>query len=198
VALADRLGLTGPGPLAVVVTRLTEQKGTDLLPDLARFLPRLPLRLAILGSGDAATAAALHRVAAEHPGHLAFVEGYDDAFSHQLFAGGDLLLMPSRFEPCGLSQMQAMRYGTIPVVTDVGGLHDTVVDADAQPKTGTGWLATRVEPADVVDVLHRAVRGWNDKRLRKRMTANGMTRDWSWREPALEHIELYGRVLARV
>jgi len=197
-ALADRLGLPlGPSPLAVVVTRLTEQKGTDLLPGLIRFLPRLPMRLAILGSGDRGTADALRWAASEHPEHLAFVEGYDNDLSHQLFAGGDLLLMPSRFEPCGLSQMQAMRYGTLPVVTDVGGLHDTVVDADDDPKRGTGWLAERVETGDVLDALHRAGRGWADKRLRKKMTANGMRRDWSWREPALEHVALYERVLSR-
>jgi starch synthase len=197
-ALAARLGLPDrPGPLAVVVTRLTEQKGSDLLPDLTRFLPRMPLRLAVLGSGDLHTATALRRAAQEHPSSLAFVEGYDDALSHQMFAGGDLLLMPSRFEPCGLSEMQAMRYGTLPVVTDVGGLHDTVADADTDPATGTGWVAARVELADVVDVLHRAVRGWSDPPCRRLLQANGMGRDWSWREPALEHVSLYQRVLSR-
>ena len=121
------------------------------------YLRRLPLRLGILGAGETATATALRRAATAHPELVAFVEGYDDALSHQLFGGGDLLVMPSRFEPCGLSQMQAMRYGTLPVVTDVGGLHDTVVDADEHPATGTGFLAAAPAPADLVDALHRAV-----------------------------------------
>jgi starch synthase len=197
-ALAAELGLPdGPGPLGVVVTRLTEQKGTDLLPGLARFLERMPLRLAILGSGDAATADSLRRAADAHPQHLVFVDGYDDGLSHRLFAGGDLLVMPSRFEPCGLSQMQAMRYGTLPVVTDVGGLHDTVVDADGDPAAGTGWVTAAVEPADLVDALHRAVRGWSQPAVRQRMQDLGMTRDWSWQVPALEHIALYEQVVSR-
>ena len=92
------------------------------------------MRLAVLGSGDAGLAAQLHALAADHPDSLAFVEGYDEALSHLMFAGGDLYLMPSRFEPCGLTQMQAMRYGAVPVVTAVGGLVDTVTDADLHPR----------------------------------------------------------------
>jgi starch synthase len=196
-ALHRRLGLPdGPGPLAVAVTRLTGQKGTDLLPDLLRFLPRLPLRLAVLGAGDRWTADALRAAASAHPERFAFVEGYDESLSHQLFAGGDLMLMPSRFEPCGLSQMQAMRYGTLPVVTDVGGLHDTVADADDHPAEGTGWVAARADPVDLVDALHRAVRGWADPTRRARAQANGMQRDWSWRQPAEGHLALYGQLLA--
>lgn len=196
VALLDELGLPqGPQPLVVLVTRLVEQKGTDLLPDLVPYLAGIGARLAILGSGDVATAAALREAARSHPDRLAFVEGYDDGLSHRLFGGGDLLLMPSRFEPCGLSQMQAMRYGTLPVATDIGGLHDTIVDADRDPAAGTGWLAHEASVTAVVDALHRAVRGWGDTRLRAAMQRRGMTVDWSWREPALVHRALYERVV---
>ena len=121
--------------LGTVVTRLTHQKGIDLLAPLVPLLAQIPMRLAILGSGDAGLAAHLHALAAAHPDSFAFVEGYDEALSHLMFAGGDLYLMPSRFEPCGLTQMQAMRYGAIPVVTAVGGLVDTVTDADLRPAT---------------------------------------------------------------
>jgi starch synthase len=135
-ALAKELGLErDAGPLAVMITRLVDQKGVDLLLPLEPYLSTLPMRLAVLGDGDRDLVEALHALAARHPGTVAFRHGYDEGLAHRLFAGGDLILMPSRFEPCGLAQMQAMRYGTLPVATDVGGLHDTIVDADADPAT---------------------------------------------------------------
>jgi starch synthase len=197
-AVVERVGLPdAPGPLLVMVTRLVEQKGVDLVLPLVPLLHRLPARLAVLGSGDAALAAALREAADAHPAHLAFVEGYDERLSHLLFAGGDLLLMPSRFEPCGLAQMQALRYGTLPVVTAVGGLRDTVVDADDRPDAGTGWVAAQPDPVDLVDAVHRAVRGWASLAVRRGAQARGMAVDWSWREPARRHVELYEKVRRR-
>ena len=197
-ALVDRLGLPHrPGPLAVAVTRLVEQKGFDVVLPLVPRLGELGLQAAILGAGSAAQAQAFRLAAAEHPETLAFVEGYDEPLSHLLVAGGDLLLMPSRFEPCGLAQMQAMRYGTLPVVTDVGGLHDTVVDLDEDPGRGTGWRAAAAEPGALLDALGRAVRGWSDPEIRAAAQRRGMTADWSWREPAAEHVALYRKLLRR-
>jgi starch synthase len=194
-ALLERLGFPErPGLLAVAVTRLVEQKGFDLVPPLVPRLDELGLRLGILGSGDAGQADALRQAVAAHPETLAFVEGYDEPLSHLLVAGGDLLLMPSRFEPCGLAQMQAMRYGTLPVVTDVGGLHDTVVDLDEDPARGTGWHASTADAASLLDALERAVRGWSDPGVRAAAQRRGMTADWSWREPAAEHLDLYRRL----
>jgi len=194
-ALLERLGLPErSGPVAVAVTRLVEQKGFDLVLPLIARLRELGLRLGILGAGDAAQAAAFREAAAEHPESLAFVEGYDEPLSHLLVAGGDLLLVPSRFEPCGLAQMQAMRYGTLPVVTDVGGLHDTVLDLDGDPARGTGWHAAAADSDAILDALGRAVRGWSDPGIRAAAQRRGMTADWSWREPAAEHVELYERL----
>lgn len=194
-AVRERVGLPdSPAPLIVVVTRLVDQKGIDLALPLLPLLARMPAQLAVLGSGEAGLAAALHAAAAAHPDTVGFVEGYDEALSHRMFAGGDLLLMPSRFEPCGLAQMQAMRYGCLPIVTAVGGLVDTVVDVDDDPKRGTGWSAAHVDTVDLVDAVHRAVRGWRQTRVRKGAQARGMAIDWSWREPALRHVELYERV----
>ena len=194
-ALVGRLGLPElAGPLAVSVTRLAEQKGIDLLLPLVPELDRLSLQVAILGSGDAALASALREAAAAHPSSLAYVEAYDESLAHLLFAGGDLFLMPSRFEPCGLGQMQAMRYGTLPVVTDVGGLHDTVVDLDDDPASGTGWRAPVPDTASFRDALVRAVRGWSDLEIRAGAQRRGMTSDWSWSEPAAQYAELYGRL----
>jgi starch synthase len=191
-ALVARLGLPDrPGPLAVSVTRLAEQKGIDLLLPLAPELHGLGLQVAILGSGDAVLAAALREAAAAHPDSLAYVEGYDETLAHLLFAGGDLLLMPSRFEPCGLGQMQAMRYGTLPVVTDVGGLHDTVVDLDEDPANGNGWRAASADTESFRDALVRAVGGWSDPATRAAAQRRGMTTDWSWSGPAARYAALY-------
>jgi starch synthase len=196
-ALLERLGLDErPGPLAVSVTRLAEQKGIDLLLPLVPDFERLGLRVAILGSGDAVLARALREAAAAHPSSLVYVDGYDESLAHLLFAGGDLLLMPSRFEPSGLAQMQAMRYGTLPVVTDVGGLHDTVVDLDENPESGTGWRASVADNASFRDALLRAVRGWSDEGLRAGAQRRGMTADWSWATPAAKYADVYRRLTA--
>jgi starch synthase len=191
----QRLGLPeSPRPLAVAVTRLVHQKGIDLLLPLVPFLDGLPAQVAVLGSGEPWLVGALRDAAAARPGTVAFVEAYDPALSHLLIGGGDLLVMPSRFEPCGLTQMQAMRYGTLPVVTDVGGLHDTVVDLDADPAEGTGWTAPAPDPLALLDALHRAVRGWSRPAERTAAQRRGMEADWSWNAPAARHLELYERL----
>ena len=195
-AVRSDLGLADDdSPLVVMVTRLVDQKGVDLALACIPFLERLPAQLAVLGDGDEALASALRQAADEHPGVVAFHRGYDEGLAHRLFGGGDLLLMPSRFEPCGLAQMQAMRYGTLPVVTDVGGLHDTVVDLDAHPARGTGVMAAEVSAAGVLDALHRAGRVFADRDRRDLARLRGMTSDWSWQEPALEHVRHYERLV---
>ena len=192
VGLPERLG-----PLAVVVTRLTHQKGIDLLVPILADLEELDAQAAILGAGEEWLVGALREVAASRPASVAFVEGYDEPLSHLFFAGGDFLLMPSRFEPCGLAQMQAMRYGTLPVVTDVGGLHDTVIDLDEDPERGTGWRAAVPETPALREALGRASRMWWDPVLRESAQRRAMTADWSWQEPAAAHVELYRRLSGR-
>jgi starch synthase len=178
-------------PLATVVTRLTDQKGIDLLLPIIPVLSQVPLRLVILGSGDVGLAASLHDAAAHYPEDFAFVEGYDEALSHQMFAGADLYLMPSRFEPCGLTQMQAMRYGAIPVVTAVGGLVDTVIDLDLDPRNGTGAVASGVDAVAVLAAIFRVVRRISDPRRRERIQRRIMSIDWSWSQPAQKYVTIY-------
>lgn len=195
-ALFDALGLPVDGPLlATVVTRLTHQKGIDLIAELVGLLDQIPMRLALLGSGDAALAGRLHDLAQEYPSTFVFVEGYDEALSHLMFAGGDLYVMPSRFEPCGLTQMQAMRYGAVPVVTAVGGLVDTVVDADLDA-AGTGFVARHATAHDLLAALFRAERRLRDRRRRTAMRKRIMAIDWSWEAPALDYLALYRELLA--
>ena len=173
------------------------KKGVDLALDAARFFPGVPARLVVLGAGDKALAQRAREYAVAAPDRIAFIEGYDDAFGHRIFAGADLFMMPSRFEPCGLAQMQAMAYGTIPVTTDVGGLHDTVVDDDQARGRGNGFVSRSVDSAGMVDALHRAARAVKQPARRRAIERRGMTTDWSWTQPAHEHIEIYRELLTR-
>ena len=178
-----------------MVTRLVDQKGIDLALGLIPYLEGIDARLVLLGSGDERLVLWARELAEQNPDRFAFFDGYNLELAHQIFAGADLLVMPSRFEPCGLAQMQAMAYGTIPVVTAVGGLVDTVIDDDDTDGGGNGFVARSVELAGMVDAVHRAVRAWSDRDRRRAIRKRGMGEDWSWTEPADEHVALY-RALA--
>ncbi len=194
-ALIDRFGWPDDGTLlATVVTRLTHQKGIDLLVPLVPLLGQIPLRLAVLGSGDASLAGQLHQLAGAHPEQFAFVDGYDEALSHLMFAGADLYVMPSRFEPCGLTQMQAMRYGAVPVVTAVGGLVDTVTDLDLH-RAGTGVVAGRTTPQDLLAALFRAERRLRAASRRQAVQKRIMSIDWSWSAPARDYLSVYRELI---
>jgi starch synthase len=182
-------------PLIVAVTRLVGQKGVDLAFEAARFLDGMRARMLVLGSGEPGLGLWGHELGRTMPDRFWFVNGYDAPLSHLLFAGGDLLLMPSRFEPCGLAQMQAMAYGTIPVVTPVGGLVDTVRDADVH-RDGNGFVAASVDESGVVDALHRGLRAHRHAGRRKAIQRRGMTPDWSWADPAREFVDLYHELVS--
>ncbi len=185
---------TNAGPLLVMVTRLVEQKGVDLVLPLLAELDAIDAQLVVLGDGDRQLVDALREAAMLYPERMVFRHGYDERLAHQLTAAGDLFLMPSRFEPCGLAQMQAMRYGTLPVVTDVGGLHDTVIDIDSHPEGGTGIVSSIVDSAGILDAVRRGAAVIADGQRRAPAMRAGMTADWSWRRPAHEHLELYRAV----
>ena len=183
-------------PTIGMVTRLVEQKGIDIALGLVPYLERMRARLVLLGSGEERLSLWAKDLASRHPDHLHFVDGYDVRLAHSIFAGSDLFLMPSRFEPCGLAQMQAMAYGSIPVVTPVGGLVDTVFDADeADRETGNGFMSLTVDGLGVLDALHRAVAAWRDLARRRAIQWAGMAEDWSWEGPAEHHMKLYRDLL---
>ena len=178
-------------PVIGVVSRLVHQKGIDLLIEATRFLPDLPARLVVLGSGEPGISAEIREAATASPDRVWFFDGYDVGLAHRIFAGVDLLAMPSRFEPCGLAQMQAMAYGAIPIVTPVGGLVDSVVDADAYKRRGTGFVARGGDIGAVVDAIHRAVRAARNPRRHRSIQLHGMVQDWSWTLPAAEYLAIY-------
>jgi starch synthase len=192
--LLDHVGWSETGePLIVMVTRLVEQKGVDLAFEAARFLDGMRGRMIVLGSGERRLADWGRWLMDTQPERFWFFDGYDAPLSHLLFAGGDLLLMPSRFEPCGLAQMQAMAYGTLPIVTAVGGLVDTVIDADAH-KEGNGFVASTLDESGVVDAIHRGLRAVRHAGRRRALQRRGMQTDWSWTTPAEDFAALYQRL----
>ena len=179
------------GPVIGLVARFVHQKGIDLALELADYLDRLPATLIMIGSGTPDITRLARRVAARFPKRMHVFDEYDETLAHLVVSGSDLLLIPSRFEPCGLTQMQAMTCGTIPVVTDVGGLRDTVVDADRDKRLGTGFVADSPTAIALLDAVHRAVRCWTNSRRRDTLQRHGMTADWSWAEPARRYFEVY-------
>lgn len=185
------------GPIIGLVARFVHQKGIDLALDLAQFLDRLPATLIMIGSGSPDIMRLSRRVAARFPNRMHVFDEYDETLAHLVVSGSDLLLIPSRFEPCGLTQMQAMTCGTIPVVTNVGGLRDTVVDADGDKRLGTGFVAESPTALALLDAVHRAVRCWTSSRRRDTLQRHGMTADWSWAEPARRYVDVFNAAALR-
>lgn len=199
-ALQQRLGLAEDAniPLLGVISRLTHQKGLDLLPAIASFLLEYPVQIVILGSGEADLEASFQLLAQNHPGQVATVIGFNEELSHQIEAGSDIFLMPSRFEPCGLNQMYSQCYGTPPIVHSTGGLADTVVDATPENinnGTATGFVFRHATTHGLNECIHRALDVYRDKSTWQKIQANGMNRDFSWNRSAEEYRALYEMIL---
>jgi starch synthase len=186
-------------PLAGWVGRMVWQKGMDLLLAALPALAEQPMQLVLLGSGEARFEHAVREAAARHPGRIAALVGYDETLAHRIFAGADLFLMPSRFEPCGLSQLYALRYGTVPLVRGVGGLADTVSDASEESLragTATGIVFNEAQPEALTGACLRALELYRRPRLWRKLMLAGMRQDHSWRHSAQEYRGLYGSLIA--
>ena len=197
-ALCAEFGLDVPGPLAVVVSRLTDQKGMDLLPQVLPDFIEAGGGLVLLGSGDKALEAAMNRLVERFPGRVAVKIGYDEGLSHRIFAGGDAVLVPSRFEPCGLTQMYGLRYGTIPVVAAVGGLADTVVNANpAALATGvaTGITFHPTDAPAFAEALRRLVALHADSKTWGQIVKRAMAQPVGWDASAAVYAQLYESIL---
>jgi starch synthase len=196
--LLQRFGWEENGAAMIgIVTRLVDQKGIDTLMQAVPYLEGMHARFVLLGSGLQDLTNWVRSTAEQYPDQLAVqLDAYDEPLAHLIFAGSDLFCMPSRFEPCGLAQMQAMAYGTPTVATAVGGLVDTISDADADPDSGTGFLTVTNDLAGLVDALHRSLRALGSTQRFNGIKRRGMKTDWSWTEPAQRHAELYAELLA--
>ncbi|EQB00244.1 glycogen synthase [Sphingobium quisquiliarum P25] len=194
-ALTRHFGLDrDDAPLFVIISRLTWQKGMDMVADAIGHLVALGAKLAILGSGDHALEGAFLAAAERHRGRVGTQIGYDEPLSHLMQAGGDAILIPSRFEPCGLTQLYALRYGCIPVVARAGGLADTVIDAnEAAVAAGaaTGIVFAPSDPSALAGAITRTVRLHGDKAAWQAMQRAGMRADFSWAHSARQYARLF-------
>ncbi len=185
-------------PLAVVVSRLTDQKGMDLVLGALPALVAEGAQLALVGSGDAALERAFGDAARAHGGRVAVRIGYDEAIAHRLIAAGDMILVPSRFEPCGLTQLYGLRYGTLPVVRRVGGLADTVTDThreSIQADAATGFAFEDASVEAFAATLRRAIAAYRDPVLWESVMQRAMARDYSWTAASRQYLSLYRKLL---
>jgi starch synthase len=199
-ALAQRVGLLPDlnSPLLGVVSRLAPQKGIDLISAvLPTILATTRASFVCLGSGDDSVAAHLRGLAAANPQRVAFVEGYDEALAHRILAGSDIALVPSRYEPCGLTQMYALKYGTIPVVRATGGLADTIRHFDPATGVGNGSVFRDADPGGLLWGIRSALAWFDDPPAWTRLIANAMAADFSWRKQAKPYANLYRDLSAR-
>ena len=178
------------GPIFGMVCRLTEQKGVDLVLANRDFFLEHECRLVVLGAGDKRMEEELHELAAKAPQKIHLCAKLDEQMSHLIEAGSDFFLMPSLFEPCGLNQMYSQVYGTVPIVSRVGGLADTVVDADEDPARGTGLMCEPLA-ASVLGALKRALSLFSDPQRYAAVQQRGMAKDFSWKTAAAGYERLY-------
>jgi starch synthase len=195
-ALQQRLGLAqAPDAFLLgVISRMSWQKGLDLLFDNIQTILDEGMQLALLGTGDADLQDKYRAAAEANPGRIGVLIGYDENLAHLIQAGANALIVPSRFEPCGLTQLCALRYGAVPIVSRVGGLEDTVVDAEPAAIAGgsaTGFKFAPVTSERLASALRRALRVFRDRSGWQRIQQCGMSTDVSWRSRANRYAELY-------
>lgn len=181
-------------PLLGVVTRLAEQKGVDIIADSAEEIVKLGCNLIILGAGSEYYHKLLTELARRYPKNIAVKIAFDNSLAHQIEAGSDMFLMPSRYEPCGLNQMYSLKYGTIPVVRAVGGLDDSIVDYTQDRKGGNGFKFSQATPSDFIDALKRAISVYRNKSEWRRLVLRAMGYDFSWKKSAQEYLRIYNLI----
>jgi len=184
-------------PVVGIVSRLTKQKGLDLLLPVFQEIMQLPLQIIALGSGDAKLEHFFQQAAATYPKQFAAYIGFNNELAHLITAGADMFLMPSLYEPCGLNQMYSLNYGTVPIVRETGGLADTVRDLHEFPTHGNGFTFNEPSPHALYSTIWRAATVFKDQEIWKEIMKRGMAEDFSWRSSAKQYVELYKKAMAK-
>ena len=185
-------------PLIGLISRLVEQKGIDLVIELIKAYADEPVQWTILGNGNADYERELKALADAHPSTISFMPGYDEQLAHQIEAGADFFLMPSRYEPCGLNQMYSLRYGTVPIVTPTGGLADTIVHTTPgtlDKKQATGFVTKGADLPSLKQTFKQALNIYKDKPAWLKLRRTGMQQDFSWEKSAAAYLQLYEKTL---
>jgi starch synthase len=182
-------------PLFGNISRLVDQKGSDILLGALEEMLAANLQFVLLGSGSATLEKAFQNLAHRHPDKVAVRIGYDHALSHRIEAGSDFYLMPSRFEPCGLNQMYSLRYGSVPVVRAVGGLDDSIIDPTEDPEAATGIKFYSYSSRALAKAIRKALVLYAEPELYRHFQANGMTADFSWERTSGKYVAMYRRLL---
>lgn len=196
--LQTQMGLPArPGiPVLGMVTRLVEQKGLDLLAHVLAEILQLDVQMVILGAGEQCFADLLNNFCAQYPEKLAVRMDFDDRLAHRIYAGADIFLMPSRFEPCGISQMIAMHYGTVPIVRETGGLKDTVIPYNEFTDEGTGFSFTNYNAHELLYTVQRAVKIFREEKpVWKKIRSNALHTNFSWEGPAQAYMKIYQKLV---
>ncbi len=197
-ALLSRLGMkyTPDVPLIGIISRITEQKGFDLLIDALDDLMKLNLQMCILGDGDPELVEELVKIQKKHANKLSLNVTYDEKMAHLIEAASDLYLMPSKYEPCGLNQVYSLRYGTIPIVSAVGGLVDTVDEIDPETGEGTGFIIEELSAPGIVSTVKAALEFLKNAEKRDEIRKRIMEEDFSWEYAAKRYVDIYDRIVS--
>jgi starch synthase len=184
-------------PMIGLANRLTEQKGFELIIQLMDYLLEKDLQIAIVGSGGGEYINALKKFKKKYPQKLLFVSPFHEEVARKIYAASDIYLMPSRFEPCGISQLISLRYGSIPLVHSVGGLLDTVTDYNPETGTGNGFIFHSYQPQDLLFALSRALENYQRKNAWRNLVQRAMKESYSWKLPAQKYIILYQKAIKK-
>ncbi len=183
-------------PVITMVSRLSNQKGIDLLQSIIPSLIKRDINLVLLGTGESRYQKSFTEIAYKYPDKVAVFMRYDYTLAHRIFAGGDMMLAPSRYEPCGINQLYALKYGSVPVVRTTGGLKDTVEEFDPQTESGTGFTFEGPEASEFESTLMKALKVYKeDPDSWKNLMLRGMNKDFSWKRSAVEYAKLYERAI---
>jgi starch synthase len=191
-----RLPVDRAVPLIGIISRLTDSKGLDILGETIEHILGLGIQMVVMGTGDQLYHDLLGKMIQEYPRQLAIFLTFNTPLARRIYAGSDMFLMPSRFEPCGTSQLIAMHYGSVPIVRATGGLADTVHDYDPQTEHGTGFVFQAYDRWQLFAAVIRAVEVYKHPSLWRQIQLRGMRADFSWERAAIKYVDLYHRAVA--